>query len=273
MFTNAQERLQLEIDLRHAIEREEFLVHYQPVVETTSGIIIGVEALVRWNHPLRGMVHPADFIPVAEETGLIVQIGEWVLRTACAQGRLWHDAGLAVSVAVNFSARQFRQPDMSQIVAACVAETGLAPRFLTVEITETTVMEHAEAFTKTLRKLKEIGVTIAIDDFGTGYSSLSYLKRFPIDTLKIDHSFVRDIGIGTSDAAIVTATIALAHHLNLTVVAEGVESEHQLNFLRAHRCNEIQGYVYSPPISSERLTTLLLDGQMLRQLPSRLNTS
>lgn len=263
MYTHAMARLCLETDPRRAIEQKEFLLHYQPLVATGSGTIIGVEALVRWRHPDRGLVSPAEFIPLAEETGLIVPIGEWVLRTACAQVKAWHDTGLLLSVAVNLSPRQFRHKDVSAVIADILEETQLEPRYLKLELTETSLMEQVEAAITTLRALEAVGVQVAIDDFGTGYSSLSYLKRFPISALKIDRSFVQDIGANTDDGAIVTAIIGLAHNLGLTVIAEGVETEEQKDFLQLHQCDALQGYLFGRPVPAELLTEVLQQEQLL----------
>ena len=225
MNARAFERLAMENSLRKALERQQFLLHYQPQVDIVTGKIVGMEALVRWQHPDLGLVYPAEFIPLAEETGLIVALGEWVLRTACAQNRLWQRAGLPqLSVAVNLSARQFQHHGLVDTIARILRETGIDPRTLEMEITETIAMQNADFTNVVLRHLKDMGVHVAMDDFGTGYSSLSYLKKFPIDTLKIDQSFVRDIHTDPNDAAIANAVIVLAHSLKLDVVAEGVET-------------------------------------------------
>lgn len=259
MNSRALDRLKLETGLRRALEREEFVVHYQPQMDIGTGRIIGAEALLRWEPPGQSMVFPGDFIPVAEETGLIVPIGEWVLRRACLQKRQWHDAGRFVDmrVAVNLSARQFKQQDIVKMVSRVLEETGCSPEWLELEITESVVMESPEAAAETLHKLSGMGVCLSIDDFGTGYSSLSYLKRFPIDSLKIDKSFVRDITIDADDAAIAKAVIALAHSLKLTVIAEGVETVAQLDFLRAQQCDLMQGYYLSRPLPVEKLENFL----------------
>ncbi|MBI2876731.1 MAG: EAL domain-containing protein, partial [Candidatus Tectomicrobia bacterium] len=262
MHARAVARLQVEADLRRAIERQEFLLYYQPIVLAASGTIISAEALVRWQHPERGLVPPMEFIPVAEETGIIMALGEWVLRAACAQNKAWQDAGLPpLYVSVNLSASQFKQRDLSAIITQALKETGLDPHWLQLELTESVVMGNAEEAIPTLRELKEIGVQLAIDDFGTGYSSLSYLKRFPFDTLKIDRSFVRDVPDAPDNVAIVTAVIALAHNLNLKVTAEGVETEDQLAFLRLHQCDGIQGYLFSRPVPSGEFVQLLQKGR------------
>ena len=217
-----------------------------------------MEALIRWRHPQLGMVAPGRFIGLAEETGLILPIGAWVIRTACAQTKALHDDGWRhLRVAVNLSVRQFLQNDLVSSIAAALAETGLAPDCLELELTESLVMTDVEHAIGILRQLKDLGVYLSIDDFGTGYSSLSYLKRFPIDVLKIDQSFVRDISVDADDAAITVSIISLAHSLKLHVIAEGVETQEQLDFLRHHGCDEMQGYLFSPPIAAEQFIQLL----------------
>ncbi|MES2296955.1 MAG: EAL domain-containing protein [Pseudomonadota bacterium] len=258
MNARTLERLKLEGGLRHAIERAEFIVHYQPQVDIATGAVLGVEALLRWQPPGRALLFPAEFISIAEETGLIVPIGEWVLHSACAARQAWQRAGAAdLKVAVNLSARQFHQQALEVMVARVLAQTGCPPACLELEITESVVMEHPEAAIATLRALSDMGVKLSIDDFGTGYSSLNYLKRFPIHTLKIDRSFVTDISRDADDAAIATAVIALAHSMKLTVVAEGVETLEQLEFLRAHGCDQMQGYYFSKPLPDPELLALL----------------
>jgi diguanylate cyclase (GGDEF)-like protein len=258
MNVHTVERLKLESDLRHALERGEFLLHYQPKVELTSGLITGIEALLRWKHPTRGLVPPMDFIPLAEETGLIVPIGEWVLATACARTKAWQDSGLTnLGVAVNLSARQFSDPMLLSKLTNIIRDSGLHPSSLELEITESVVMAHGEFAVAALEKLKSIGVRIAIDDFGTGYSSLAYLKRFPIDTLKVDRSFIRDIPADSGDKKITRAIIAMAHGLKLKVVAEGVETAEQLKYLRAQRCDAVQGYLFYRPLPEEEVTDAL----------------
>ncbi|TSA41273.1 MAG: EAL domain-containing protein, partial [Betaproteobacteria bacterium] len=253
-------RLNLVNELRHAVERGELRLYYQPQMSLRSGEIIGMEALVRWQHPVRGLVPPMEFIPLAEETGLILPIGEWVLRTACTQNQAWQAAGLpAVAVAVNLSARQFEGQDMVALTRQVLLETGLAPCYLELELTESAAMGNADTFVGILEALKGLSVTLSIDDFGTGYSSLSYLKRFALDRLKIDQSFVRDIVQDSDSAAIAVAVIALAHGLGLSVIAEGVETEEQLTFLRARGCDEMQGYYFSKPIPAADLEQLLRD--------------
>jgi len=258
MNAQALERLRIEGDLRLALERNEFLLHYQPKINLRSGQIVGMEALIRWNHPELGMVSPARFISLAEETGLILPIGSWVIRTACAQARAWQEAGLGnLRVSVNLSVRQFVQKDLVSSIAKVLQETGLNADFLELEPTESLVMTDVEHAIGILRELKDLGVHLSIDDFGTGYSSLSYLKKFPIDVLKIDKSFVRDITVDADDAAITVSIISLAHSLKLHVIAEGVETEEQLSYLRQHGCDEMQGYLFSPPVPAERFAELL----------------
>ena len=264
MNTNTLERLNLENELHRAIEHDELRLFYQPQVSLRNGEIIGMEALVRWQHPLRGLVSPMEFIPLAEATGLIVPLGEWVLRTACTQNRAWLAAGLrTVAVAVNLSARQFEVQDMVILTAKILNETGLDPSYLELELTESAAMGNAEAFVGVTEKLKGLSVTLSIDDFGTGYSSLSYLKRFALDRLKIDQSFVRDIIHDPDSAAIAQTVITLAHSLGLSVIAEGVETEAQLNFLRSRGCDEMQGYYFSKPLPAAEFEQLLREGRKL----------
>ncbi len=258
MHVRAVERLRMESNLRHALERQEFELHYQPQLDLRRQRIIGVEALLRWRDAGRDLIPPNDFIPLAEETGLIETIGEWVLRTACAQARAWQREGLpALRMAVNLSPRQFLQPGLVDLVAAVLRETGLEADCLDLEITEGLLMRDVEGNIATLRQLKAMGVRLSIDDFGTGYSSLSYLKRFPIDQLKIDKSFVRDVVTDQDDTAIVLAVIAMAHSMQLEVIAEGVETEEQLAFLRANQCDVMQGYHLSRPAPPRQIAALL----------------
>jgi diguanylate cyclase (GGDEF)-like protein len=258
MNVHTLERLELESDLRHALERGEFFLHYQPKVEIASGLITGVEALLRWKHPIRGLVPPLDFIPLAEETGLIVPIGEWVLATACARTKAWQGRGLPkLSVAVNLSARQFADTMLLAKLTRIIHASGLDPSLLELEITESVVMSNGESAVSVLEKLKSIGVQIAIDDFGTGYSSLGYLKRFPIDILKVDRSFIRDIPTDSGDMKITRAIIAMAHGLRLKVVAEGVETAEQLKFLGSQSCDAVQGYFLYRPLQEEELADVL----------------
>jgi len=252
------ERLALEQDLRRALERQELEVYYQPQMDLRRDRIIGVEALLRWRHPQRGMVSPVHFIPLAEEIGLIETIGEWVLQTACQQAKKWQRQGLpALRMAVNMSPRQFLRPGVTSMVTRILRETGLEPRYLDLEITESLVMKDVTGSIATMHALKGIGIKLSIDDFGTGYSSLSYLKQFPIDQLKIDKSFLREIATSEEDAAITLAIIAMAHSMRLTVIAEGVEDETQLAFLRANQCDEIQGYYLSRPVPAHKIPALL----------------
>ncbi|HEY3378959.1 MAG TPA: EAL domain-containing protein [Armatimonadota bacterium] len=267
MNARAVERLEMETDLRRAVEREEFLLHYQARVSLATETVQSLEALIRWQHPERGLTPPADFIALAEETGLIVPIGDWVLRTACAQQRAWLDAGLPPTrVAVNLSARQFQRTDLVATIDDALRHSGLAPHYLELEITESVAMEHGEQSLAMLRDLHALGVHLSIDDFGTGFSSLGYLKKFPVHALKIDQSFVRDIPDDQDDAAIAAAVIALAHTLNLQVVAEGVENAAQLAFMREHHCDDIQGFYFSEPVPAEEFARRHLTGQRMLTL-------
>ena len=261
----ALQRLTMENQLRRALERKEFFLDYQPQIDLDNGAIIGVEALLRWHNLELGMVPPAEFIPLVEETGLIIPIGEWVLRQACMQARAWRDEGLPkLRIAVNLSARQFAQPGLPDLVAQILRETNLDPYCLELEITESLLMTDAEEAINTLRALKNLGIQLAIDDFGTGYSSLSYLKRFPIDRLKIDKSFVSDIVSDPDDAAVAQAVIAMAHSLRLGVTAEGVETKAQQAFLKAKRCDEVQGYYFSHPVVPQRIASLLGERDLIQ---------
>jgi diguanylate cyclase (GGDEF)-like protein/PAS domain S-box-containing protein len=258
MNDRALERLRIESDLRNALDRSEFLLHYQPKVDVNSGRVTGMEALIRWRHPEFGMVPPGRFIGLAEETGLIVPIGAWVIRTACAQNKAWQDAGLApLRISVNLSARQFAQKDLAQSIADVLQDTGLEARHLEIELTESLVMTDVEHAIDVLQQLKRLGVKLSIDDFGTGYSSLAYLKRFPIDVLKIDQSFVRDVTVDPNDAAITVSIISLGHNLKLKVIAEGVETRQQLAYLRLHGCDEVQGYLFSHPLPADEFEARL----------------
>lgn len=260
----AVERQQLESQLNAALKNLEFQLYYQPQVNLITGRVIGAEALIRWHNPQLGLVQPSKFIGIAEDTGLIIPIGEWVLKTACTQAKLWQETTrLPIRISVNLSARQFRQEDLVEKVAQALKETGLAANVLALELTETSVMENVEITIQTLKDLKEMGVHISIDDFGTGYSSLNYLKRFPIDTLKIDQSFVREITTDLNDAAISKAIIAMAQSLQLKVIAEGVETEEQFNFLRQSGCHAMQGYLFSPPVQAEEFEKLLLSDKRM----------
>jgi diguanylate cyclase (GGDEF)-like protein len=259
MNARALKRLALENGLRRALEGEEFVLHYQPQVEVISRQFVGVEALIRWQHRDAGLVPPMDFIPLAEDAGLIAPIGEWVLRAACLQGQRWAASGALgpLLISVNLSAYQFRRESLSRVVSDVLRETGLQPERLCLELTESSIMVNAESAVGTLNELKEIGVRVAIDDFGTGYSSLGYLKRLPIDILKIDKSFVRDTPSDPDSTALVKAIITLAHNLRLRVIAEGVEREEQLEFLRTLGCDEAQGYLFSRPVPEGDLHRLL----------------
>jgi diguanylate cyclase (GGDEF)-like protein len=258
MNARALERLALENMLRKAVAQKELVLYYQPLVDVNSRAIIGLEALIRWNHPELGLLSPAHFISVAEVSGLIIPIGQWVLMTACRQLKVWHrKLDHRITMSVNLSARQFSQPDLVDQVRRAIDESGIDPRCLELEITESNAMQNADNTIYTLRDLKALGVRIAMDDFGTGYSSLNYLKRFPIDTLKLDQMFVRDVTTDASDAAIVSAVITMAHSLRLTVVAEGVETEQQFAFLQEKGCDKIQGYLYSAPFAADELEPYL----------------
>jgi diguanylate cyclase (GGDEF)-like protein len=252
MNARALRRLSIEAKLRRGIERNELVVYYQPKIETETGKVVGMEALVRWQHPELGMIPPIEFIPLAEDSGLIIPLGEWVLRTACAQRKLWQAPGFAdLSMSLNLSGRQFEQPDLLKMVGGILQETGLDSKYIELELTESSIIRNPEGAMKTLTKLREMGVRIAIDDFGTGYSSLSYLKQLPIDILKIDRSFVSDITSDPDDAALVMTIITMAHNLRLKVIAEGVETEEQRRLLRLLRCDEWQGFLCSKAIPAD----------------------
>lgn len=264
---NSFERLVLENSLRRALERNEFKLHYQPQLSIKSGKIVGVEALIRWQHPDLGSIPPMEFIPVAEDTGLIHAIGDWVLQAACEQKKIWNKMGFAdLRVAINLSARQFHYTNLVELITGILAKVDLDPRGLELELTESTLMDRLEETTETLRKLKETGLSISIDDFGTGYSSLMYLKTFPIDSIKIDKSFVRDITTDTDDLAITQAIISMAHSLKLEVVAEGVETSSQLELLKSQGCDIIQGYLFSKAVPAEEITPLMVNGAAKRIL-------
>jgi diguanylate cyclase (GGDEF)-like protein len=257
-------KLALESSLRHALERDEILLHYQPKVSLDNGGITGMEALVRWDHPDLGMISPVQFIPLAEETGLIVPIGRWILNTACAQNKAWLDQGFPpLRVSVNLSARQFNDENLMSDIARTLKESGLPPSLLDLEITESMVMQNPDRAVKILKKLRSMEIAISMDDFGTGYSSLSQLKRFPINTIKIDRSFINDAINSEEDAAITEAIIAMGRALRLNVVAEGVETAEQVQFLRKHRCDELQGYYFSKPIPGDEFAQLLRTGKVL----------
>jgi len=261
MYDRAVERQAIEEHLRRALERQEFTLQYQPKISVRTGIVTGAEALIRWTHPTRGVVPPARFIPVAEACGLIMPIGAWVLREACTQAQAWRDAGLPmVTMAVNVSAMQFRNQNFLHDLYAILRETGLDPKYLELELTESALMQRPELTASILSTLRNKGVRVAVDDFGTGYSSLSYLHMFPLDALKIDQSFVQQITSIPDETTIVRAIISMGQSLNLRVIAEGVETQDQLDFLTAHQCDEAQGYYFSKPVSSEEFATLLASG-------------
>ena len=271
MNVRALERLSFETNLRQALERDEFILHYQPKVDLVTGNVIGMEALLRWQNPELGLVSPAEFIPLAEETGLIVAIGEWVIRTACKQNKAWQAAGLpSLRISVNLSARQFKEKNLVERVAQALKETGLEARYLELELTES-LLQTPETTITPLKELHALGIHLSIDDFGTGYSSLSYLKRFPIDTLKIDRSFVRDITTDADDAAIANAIITMAHSLGMYVVAEGVETGEQLAFLCQRKCDSMQGYYFSKPLPADAFVSLIKEGRRLTPSQRRIS--
>jgi EAL domain-containing protein (putative c-di-GMP-specific phosphodiesterase class I) len=258
MGDRALVRMSLESSVRRALDREEFTMYYQPIVDLDSGQLVSLEALVRWSHPELGVVSPADFVPLAEETGLIIPLGEWILRRVCAEIANWRDLGIEPPrVSINLSSKQLNDHDLVAVVAAILAKAKIAPELLTFELTENTVMQNAESTVPMLHDLRKLGVRLAIDDFGTGYSSLSYLKRLPIDILKIDRSFVQNVPDDPDDSAIVEAIIALSHSLRLGVVAEGVEETEQVEFLRRLGCDAVQGYLCGRPVPAEETTVLL----------------
>ena len=263
LIPDAADKLQqIKTSLCDALQRKEFQVYYQPQVNIQTGKIISAEALIRWLHPEKGLISPAQFIPSAEATGFIVQLGEWVLQTACRQIQVWQNAGFSgLRVAVNLSARQFHQPDLSSRVAKILAEIGLEPSSLELELTESLMVEDAPSAIATLRQLKSLGVSISIDDFGTGYSSLGYLAQYPFDTLKIDRCFISNITHGCTNAAIVKAIIEMAHSLCLEVIAEGVETEAEKDFLWRYKCDTMQGYLFSPPLPAGDFEQLLVAGK------------
>jgi diguanylate cyclase (GGDEF)-like protein/PAS domain S-box-containing protein len=267
MNTSALGRLTLENDLRKALERGEFLLYYQPKVEVATRQLIGVEALIRWQHSTRGLVSPAEFIPLSEDTGLIVPIGEWVLRAACEQNKAWQAAGFApLAMSVNLSNRQFRQKDLTDTIIGILRSTDMEPRHLELEITESTIMQNPDNAIAALRKLKDLGVGVSIDDFGTGYSSLNYLRRLPLDCLKIDRSFITNITRNADDAAITSAVVAMAHSLKLVVLAEGVEKEDQLALLQQLGCDHVQGYLFSKPVPAEEFLPFLKRRELQRKM-------
>jgi diguanylate cyclase (GGDEF)-like protein len=258
MNRRAVAKLQLNTDLRRAIERGEFVLHYQPKVELREGRLLGAESLLRWNHPSRGMVQPDEFIPALEDSGLILPVGEWALREACAQLRRWQAMGVStLPVSVNLSAKQFHRPDLDALVRRVLADEGVAPELIELEITESCLMSNPEEAVRLLAGLRDAGLMISVDDFGTGYSSLSYLTRLPLTALKIDHSFVRDAAVSREAASIVRAVIDMAHNLEFTVIAEGVETADQVAFLRRHGCDVGQGYLFGRPVPADQLTPRL----------------
>jgi EAL domain-containing protein (putative c-di-GMP-specific phosphodiesterase class I) len=258
MNVQAMAKLDLEHALRKALENEEFVLHYQPKIEIPTGNIVGVEALLRWNRPGHGLVYPGDFIPLLEETGLIARVGSWVIATACKQIAAWERNGLgAVHVSVNVSAMQFFEGSLESDLLRAIGSNEIDAGLLELELTETSLMSNVEGTIAALDNLKKLGIRISIDDFGTGYSSLAYLKRFPIDTIKIDRAFIRDVTTDPDDAAIVLAIINMAHSLKLNVIAEGVETEEQLSYLRRHGCNQIQGYYFSKPVPAAMLEQII----------------
>jgi diguanylate cyclase (GGDEF)-like protein/PAS domain S-box-containing protein len=255
------ERFMLESRFRRALEKLEFHLNYQPKIDVATGRITGIEALIRWYHPEQGSVKPGLFIPLAEETGFVVQLGEWVLREACRQNKEWQEEGFPpLNVAVNMSARQFHKKGLVEMIKEILVETGLEPKHLMIEITESAIVVDIEDTITTLNEMRQVGVGVSVDDFGTGYSSLNYLNRLPIDELKIDRSFIKDVVENEDSMKVVTAVIALAQSLNLKVVAEGIETRGQLELIRACRCDEAQGYLFSRPLSSEDLRKLILKG-------------
>ncbi|MDP2903035.1 MAG: EAL domain-containing protein, partial [Methylovulum sp.] len=261
MNESAAEQLILENQLRRAIERDELVLHYQPQVNANTGEVVGIEALLRWLHPEKGLLYPLEFMALAEESGLIVAIGEWVLRTACVQNKCWQAiACKAVKVAVNVSARQFCHPHFVRLVGQVLEEVGMEPCWLELELTENILLRDIEQTISKLQNLKALGITLSIDDFGTGYSSMAYIKNFPFDTVKIDPSFIRDVAVNTNDAEIAKAIIAMAHSMNLKVIAEGVETIGQRDFMRTHRCDDIQGFYISQPLDAESMGEHLCRG-------------
>jgi len=258
----ARQRLEIESGLRRALDRDEFVLHYQPQLSLSDGRVVGAEALIRWQHPDKGLIPPGHFIPVAEEAGLIEAIGEWVLKSACSENQRWQDAGMPpIRVGVNVSGRQITHTPLDEVVREALALSGLDAQYLELEITESVFVDQAEDSVRALDALKKLGVSLAIDDFGAGYSSLSYLKRFPIDRLKIDQTFIQEISSNSHDEAIAHAVVSLGHSLQLTVIAEGVETAEQLETLRVQGCDEIQGFLFSRPLSAENFAAFLVNQQ------------
>jgi EAL domain-containing protein (putative c-di-GMP-specific phosphodiesterase class I) len=259
--SSATRRQSLENDLRRAVRNREFDLHYQPIVNLSTGVITGGEALIRWHHPVRGLMPPGQFIPIAEESGLVVSIGEWVLDAACRQGKAWRDAGLRpLALAINISAVELRASGFADRVRNILDATGFDPRCLELELTETFLMQDSKSTVEVLRTLKEMGVLLALDDFGTGYSSLSYMRRFPIDILKVDRSFIRDLTTDANDASVVSAIINMGRSLHMSVTAEGVETQQQLAFLEGQDCPEAQGFYFSHPVVAQEFAALLRHG-------------
>jgi len=264
MNVHAMERMQLQNNLHQALKQQEFVLHYQPQFDLASGQMIGAEALIRWKSPELGLVSPAKFIPAAEDCGLIVAIGEWVLREACRQNPLWQDNGYEpFVVAVNLSAMQFRRGDLVETIVDVLKETRLDPMWLELELTESILIQNVDYVLGVIKKLKKIGIRLSIDDFGTGYSSLTYLKRFAVDKLKVDQSFVRNMTVDPDDAAIVHSVIQLGHSLKLKIVAEGVETGEQAEYLRHEGCDQVQGYLYSHPVPANEITRFLKKTELL----------
>ena len=264
-----EQRVQMEAELHRALERHEFVVHYQPQLNLKTGLVVGVEALLRWQHPVRGLIPPASFIPLLEEAGLMVQVGTWVLRTSCQQAKAWQDAGHPpLRMAVNFSAQQFRLANLVETVRTALEDSALAPEFLELELTESLILESVEQTIQMMHELKALGVSLSLDDFGTGYSSLSYLRRYPVDRIKIDQSFICDITRYPSSAALVRSILAMATNLGLQTIAEGVETAGQLGYLRKQACAEMQGFLFSRAVSPDGIAQLLQEGGKLMEDPS-----
>lgn len=275
--TTVHEKFLLQEELRNGVARSEFVLHYQPQVDLRTGRVFAVEALIRWMHPTLGMISPLKFIPTAEETGLIVPIGDWVLREACRQNKAWQDAGLPhMNICVNISARQFKEKNLMARVVSALQDSGLEAKYLELELTESLIMQDVEQAVATMAELQSLGVQFSIDDFGTGYSSLSALKTFPVARLKIDKSFIDHLPNSESDKAVASAVISLGQKLNLRVIAEGVETDEQVAFLRDNNCDEIQGYHFSKPIDARAIENLLRitqeehDGGSPNALPTRI---